>query len=181
VSRRGAGRAREVVRAAGAPVLCAAIAIGLLSAWVTTGGAGTITVSKTRIEVTLAAIPMATQNPGPASDPQPPVDVWLTIHNLTGSADALTSVTSTVGQRMILTRHPGPGPGHVPVPFTGSLTIPAHGTLTLSPSGYDAVLIRGPLLLAGQQVPLRLTFRAAGTIKIEATVTIPGNPNTILG
>jgi hypothetical protein len=34
----------------------------------------------------------------------------------------------------------------------------------------------GPLLLAGQQVTLTLTFRRAGRMVIEAAVTVPGPP-----
>jgi copper(I)-binding protein len=56
------------------------------------------------------------------------------------------------------------------------LGIPAHGTVTLTPSGDDAVLVGGPLLLAGQQVTLTLTFRRAGRVVIEAAVTVPGPP-----
>ena len=57
---------RHLARAAAGPVVCAAVVIGLMSAWVATGGAGTITVNRTRILVTLAAIPMHSLTPGPA-------------------------------------------------------------------------------------------------------------------
>jgi copper(I)-binding protein len=169
----GGGWLRELARAAAAPVICAVVVIGLLSAWVSTGGAGTITVNRTRILVTVAAIPMHSLNPGPADAPQPDADCYLTIVNLTGTPDVLTAVSSPVARRVILTRHPGAGPAE---PLTAGLAIPAHRTITLSPSGDDVVLIGGPLLLAGQQVPLTLTFRQAGRITVEATVTIPGAP-----
>jgi hypothetical protein len=170
------GRLRELARAAAAPVICAAVAVGLLAAWVSTGGAGTITVNRTRILVTTAAIPMHSLNPGPAGAPQPDADCYLTIRNLTGTADVLTAVSSPVARRVILTRHPGAGAAGRAALLTAGVAIPADGTITLSPSGDDAVLIGGPLLLAGQQVPLTLTFRNAGQITIEATVTIPGAP-----
>jgi hypothetical protein len=38
------------------PVICAVVLAGLLSAWVVTGGGGTIT--RVRLQVTLAAVPM---------------------------------------------------------------------------------------------------------------------------
>jgi copper(I)-binding protein len=172
----GAGWLRDLARAAAGPVVCAAVVIGLLSAWVATGGAGTITtVSRVRIEVTLAAIPMHSLNPGPADAPQPPAGAYLTIRNLSGTPDALTAVSSRVARRVILTRHGAGRAGRAGSVLPG-LPIPAHGTLTLSPSGDDAVLIGGPRLLAGQQVPLTLTFRYAGQIEVEATVTIPGSP-----
>jgi len=162
---------RHLARAAAGPVVCAAVVIGLMSAWVATGGAGTITVSRVRILVTLAAIPMHSLTPGPADAPQPNAGCYLTIRNLSDTPDVLTSVSSRAAKRVILTRRAGPAELVV-----SGLAIPAHGTLTLSPSGEDAVLIGGPLLLAGQQVPLTLTFRQAGRVPIEATVTIPGAP-----
>jgi copper(I)-binding protein len=173
----GTGWLRDLARAAAGPVVCAAVVIGLLSAWVATGGAGTITtISRVRIEVTLAAIPMHSLNPGPADTPQPPAGAYLTIRNLSGTPDVLTAVSSRVARRVILTRHAGARPTGRPGPVLSVLPIPAHGTLTLSPSGDDIVLIGAPRLLAGQQVPLTLTFRHAGQIMIEATVTIPGSP-----
>ena len=170
----GAGWLRDLARAAAGPVICAAVVIGLLSAWVATGGAGTITtISRVRIEVTLATIPMHSLNPGPADAPQPPAGAYLTIRNLSGTPDVLTAATSRVARRVILTRHARAGRAG---PVLPGLSIPAHGTLTLSPAGDDVVLIGGPRLLAGQQVPLTLTFRQAGQIMIEVTVTIPGSP-----
>jgi copper(I)-binding protein len=173
----GPGWLRDLARAAAGPVICAAVVIGLLSAWVATGGAGTIiTISRARIEVTLAAIPMHSLNPGPAGAPQPPAGAYLTIRNLSGTPDVLTAVSSRVARRVILTRRAGAGRAGRAGSVLPGLSIPAHGTLTLSPSGDDVVLIGGPRLLAGQQVPLTLTFRYAGQITIEATVTIPGSP-----
>ena len=167
---------RHLARAAAGPVVCAAVVIGLMSAWVATGGAGTITVNRTRILVMLAAIPMHSLTPGPADAPQPNAGCYLTIRNLSDTPDVLTSVSSRAAKRVILTRHAGPGSADSAELLTAGLAIPAHGTVSLSPSGDDAVLIGGPLLLAGQQVPLTLTFRYAGKITIEATVTIPGAP-----
>jgi copper(I)-binding protein len=173
----GGGWLRDLARAAAGPVICAAVVIGLLSAWVASGGAGTITTtSRVRIEVTLAAIPMHSLNPGPAGAPQPPEGAYLTIRNLSGTPDALTAVSSPVARRVILTRHGGAAPASRAGSALAGLAIPARGTVRLSPSGDDVVLIGGPRLLAGQQVPLTLTFRNAGRVMIEATVTIPGAP-----
>jgi copper(I)-binding protein len=168
----GGGGLRQVVRAAAGPVSCAAVAIGLLSGWVSIGGAGTITVTKVpRIQVTVATIPMHSLHPGLASAPQPDAPCYLTIHNSSGRPDVLTAVSSPVARRVVLTAPAGAGR----VVVTG-LRIPAHGTVTLTPSGDDAVVVGGPLLLAGQQVTLTLTFRRAGRVVIEAAVTVPGPP-----
>jgi copper(I)-binding protein len=58
----------------------------------------------------------------------------------------------------------------------GDLAIPAHGTLTLSPFGDDVVLQDPAPFETSSSVPLILTFRHAGTVTIEATVTAPGTP-----
>ncbi len=50
------GWLRDMARAAAGPVACAAVLIGLLSAWVASGGAGSIT--PVRIQITQAAVPM---------------------------------------------------------------------------------------------------------------------------
>ena len=56
------------------------------------------------------------------------------------------------------------------------LAIPAHGTLTLSPFGDDVVLRDPAPFETAPGVPLILTFRHAGTVTLEATVTAPGTP-----
>ena len=47
---------RDLARAAAGPVICAAVLTGLLSAWVATGGTGSIVAQ--RVQVTQAAVPM---------------------------------------------------------------------------------------------------------------------------
>ncbi len=56
------------------------------------------------------------------------------------------------------------------------MTIQARSTISLSPFGPDLVLISPRRLVTGQQVLLRLRFRHAGTILVDASVTAPGAP-----
>ena len=51
----------EQARAVAGPLICAAVLISLLSGWVATSGAGTLT--RVRLEVTLAAVPMRAFTP----------------------------------------------------------------------------------------------------------------------
>ena len=67
----------------------------------------------------------------------------------------------------------GPAGAGATVP---SLTIPAHGTLELSPFGTDVVLQDPQPFETLASVPLILTFRHAGTVRIQAAVTAPGTP-----
>ena len=86
--------------------------------------------------------------------------------------DALIAARSPIA----LTARTGPDPGTGPRTAVAGLAIPADGTLTLSPFGSDLVLVDpAPFETAGT-VPLILTFRNAGTITVDATVTAPGTP-----
>jgi len=161
---------RELGRAAFGPVICAVVLIGLLSAWVATGGAGTL--SRIRLQVTLAAVPMRAFTPAAAASVGP-ATTFLTIRNLSGRPDELVAVRSPIARRVVLTvRNELNGPRAI----VGDLAIPAHGTLTLSPFGDDVVLEDPAPFETSSSVPLTLIFRHAGTVTIEATVTPPGTP-----
>jgi len=165
----GVGRPRGsgggLIRAGLAPVICAAALIGLLSAWVATGGAGT--VSRVTIKVGQAAVTL------PSSSAPDRAATFLTITNL-GGPDALLSVRSSSAGRVTLVRHDGSAAG--PGITLRQMAIPAHATLSLNPLGMDIVLQDPRSLAVGGSVPLILTFRHAGPVTIYATVTPPGTP-----
>ena len=166
----GRNVARELARAAFGPVICAVVLIGLLSAWVATGGAGTL--SRVRLQVTLAAVPMRAFTPAAAAAIGS-ATTFLTIKNLSGTPDELVAVRSPIAARVVLTERISlAGPRAV----VSDLAIPAHGTLTLSPFGDDVVLQHPAPFETSPSVALTLTFRHAGTVTIEATVTAPGTP-----
>ncbi len=159
---------RDLARGAIGPVICAVLLVALLSAWVATGGAGTL--SRVRIQVSLAAVPMRAFTPKAASAIGT-ATTFLTIRNLSDTPDELIAARSPIARRVVLTTRAGPaGPRTV----VAGLAVPADGTLTLSPFGND-VQDPSPFETAGT-VPLILTFRNAGTVTIEATVTAPGTP-----
>ena len=160
---RGAGAG--LVRAALAPVICAVALIGLLSAWVATGGAGT--VSRVTIRVGQAAVAL------PSSSGPDQAATFLTITNL-GGPDTLLSVRSPAAARVVFVRRDGSAAG--PGIALGQVAIPAHGTLSLSPFGLDIVLQDPGSLTVGASVPLVLTFRHACRVTVYATVTPPGTP-----
>ena len=161
---------RELARAAFGPVICAVVLIGLLSAWVAAGGAGTL--SRVRIQVTLAAVPMRAFTPAAAASVGS-ATTFLTIRNLSGTADELVAVRSPVARQVVLTIRSGPDAPRVAV---SGLAVPAHGTLILSPFGDDVVFQHPAPFETASTVPLTLTFRHAGTVTVDATVTAPGTP-----
>ena len=116
------------------PLICTVVLIGLLSAWVATSGAGTLT--RVRLEVTLAAVPMRAFTPKSA-DAIRDAGTYLTIRNLSDSPDELIAVRSPLSEHVTLYTRDG-------LAATGkavsALTVPGHGTLTLSPLTDDVVL-----------------------------------------
>lgn len=166
----GRGRLTEVIRAAAGPVICAAVLIGLLSAWVASSGAGTLT--KVRIQVTLAAVPMRAFTPQ-AAVAAGAAHAYLVIHNLASTPDELLAVRSPVAPRVVLTRPSGLG---TPPVVVSGLSVPAGGTLTLSPFTDDVVLQDPVSFENSPDVPLTLIFRHAGQVTIDAPVTAPGTP-----
>jgi copper(I)-binding protein len=153
-----------LLRAAVGPVICSVLLLGLLSAWVITGGGGTI--SRVRIDITEASVAEPTQPGGPAA-------MYLTVMNLSG-ADRLVSVTTSAARRVEFVRRQGTaqGPGR---PLT-SISIPARATVNLNPFTTDIVLVDPARLTAGGTVSITLTFARAGRVTVAAAVSPPGTP-----
>jgi copper(I)-binding protein len=161
---------RDLARGAIGPVICAVVLVALLSAWVAAGGAGTL--SRVRIQVTLAAVPMRAFTPQAAAAIGT-ATTFLTIRNLGDTPDELIAARSPIARHVVLTTRAGPSGPRTAV---AGLAIPADGTLTLSPFGNDLVLQDPTPFETTGTVPLILTFRHAGTVTLEATVTAPGTP-----
>jgi len=168
----GAGPARlsDVARAAAVPLIAGALIIALLSAWVVTGGGGTII--RIRIRVELAAIPMRAYTVSRAAAIRS-APTYLTIRNLGSQPDELLAVRTPASAHVTLLGPPRPGGGRQ---VLRDITIPAGGSVTLTPFGDDVVL-RDPVPYeADMTVPLTLVFRRAGQVQADATVTAPGTP-----
>jgi copper(I)-binding protein len=166
----GRGWLTELARAAAGPVACAVVLAGLLTAWVATGGAGTLT--RVRMTISLAAVPMRAFTPQAAAAAGA-AHAYLVIHNLDGTPDQLIAVRSPIASRIVLTQRTGLA-GQAAV--VSSLPIPGHGTLTLSPLTDDVVLADPLPFEDSKTVKLTLVFRHAGQITINAPVTAPGTP-----
>jgi copper(I)-binding protein len=160
------GRAYELARAGAAPLACGLVLLVFLVTWVIGGGGGI--VSKFGIQITHASVSMPAPNVRGAVGHT--AATYLTIRNLTGSADGLLSATSPAAARVAITR----GPGRAVPSASVVLIIPARGSITLSPFGADLVLIDPrSSLRSGQHVQLILRFWNAGPVKVTATVTPP--------
>jgi copper(I)-binding protein len=157
----------SLIRPVAAPVICAVLLAGLLSVWVTTGAGGT--VRRMPLQFELAALPSLPSAHGPAT----PATTYLVIKNQ-GGPDELLSAQTPASPQVILAQvgHQPRGVGAA----LASLAIPAGATTSFSPFGSDIVLIRPRVLKVGETVPVTLTFRHAGRITIQFTVTPPGTP-----
>ncbi len=142
---------------------------GLLTGWAAAHGAGTLT--KVRIQVTMAAVPMRAFTPQ-AADAVGTAHAYLVIRNLSAVADELIAVRTPIAGRVIFVQG---GLGGKQTQVAG-LTVPAGGTLSLSPL-IGGLLIEHPVPFENSRtVPLTLVFRHAGQITVDATVTAPFTP-----
>jgi copper(I)-binding protein len=97
---------------------------------------------------------------------------YFTIYNTTGTPDVLTTVESGAGAQTTLHTETSGG-----MQQSTGLTIPAHGSVTLSP-GKGHVMIEklyGPLK-PGQSVNFQLTFAKAGELLLTAPVIAVAAP-----
>lgn len=164
-----------LIRPVAVPIACAALLTGLLSAWVATGGGGTLRRLPFKFELAAIASP-------PANTPGQGATTYLVIKNLAGPDDLL-SARAPVSRVVVLARRGtepfNAEPGGTEPGGTGTLpalAIPAGSTTSLSPLGADIVLINPGALQIGATVPVTLIFRHAGQITVDFTVTPPGTP-----
>jgi copper(I)-binding protein len=158
------GALTALLRGAVAPVTCAVALVALLSAWVASGGDGSIT--RVTIDVSAATIAMPATPGGEAV-------AYLSLENL-GSAQRLVSAMTPDARDTEFVQHDGSAAG--PGRLLSTVPIPAHGDLSLSPFQSDIVLVHPAAMTPGEVVPLTLTFSGAGRLTVQATVTPPGTP-----
>jgi copper(I)-binding protein len=157
----------SLIRTVAAPVACAILLTGLLSVWVATGAGGT--VRRMSLQFELAALPSLPS----AHNPATPATTYLVIKNR-GGPDELLSAQAPASPQIILARNGREPRGAGAI--QASLAIPAGATTSFSPFGPDIVLLRPHVLKIGETVPLTLTFRHAGKVTVQFTVTPPGTP-----
>jgi hypothetical protein len=99
--------------------------------------------------------------------------VYMTLANKTGTADRLTAAASDVAGKVQIHEMAVVNGVMKMRELASGLAIPAGGSVTLKPGGYHVMLIGlKNRLVAGQTLPLTLTFAKAGTISI----TVPIQP-----
>ncbi|WP_158288197.1 copper chaperone PCu(A)C [Streptomyces sp. ICBB 8177] len=149
------------LRSALPAVAACAVTLGGLTAWTTLGGAG----SPAAVGVTDARLIMP-------ADPGGQTAVVFQLRNTGGADDDLVSVTSPRTGPVRLA-HTVVRDGAGSMAMVDAATVPAHGTLTMSPFGLDAMVDAPHGLSLGQLVPFVLHFRDSPPQRIAAVVVRP--------
>jgi periplasmic copper chaperone A len=101
--------------------------------------------------------------------------VYMTLANKTDTADRLTAASSDVASKVQIHEMAVVNGIMQMRELANGLAIPADGSVTLKPGGYHVMLtgLKKPLV-AGQTLPLTLTFAKAGTISITVPIQAIG-------
>ncbi|MFE9479043.1 copper chaperone PCu(A)C [Streptomyces spororaveus] len=156
-------RLREGLRAAAVPVVACSLALACLTVWASSGAAGSppqIAAGNGRV-----LLPH-----GGSRD----TAAFFDITNIGGSEDRLTEVTSPGVEETLIVRRESTGLGADIVRTTGSVKVPAGGTVTMSPSGLG-ITTRAKQLgwQAGDLMPFVLHFRYSPSVQVFAVVVRP--------
>ncbi len=101
--------------------------------------------------------------------------VYMTLGNTSDTADRLTAASSAVAGKVQIHEMAIVNGIMTMRQLVDGLAIPAGGSVTLKPGGYH-VMLTGlkKRLIAGQTLPLTLTFAKAGTISITVPIQAIG-------
>jgi periplasmic copper chaperone A len=110
---------------------------------------------------------------------QPPANGQSTVGYLdirnNGTADTLTSVSTSVGGTVQLRAPLGKNQSSVVMHTVTSIPIPADATTQLIPNGYHLLISGAGAMRDGKDIQLTLKFAHATTVTIYALVTNPQN------
>ncbi|SPE48281.1 hypothetical protein SNS2_0366 [Streptomyces netropsis] len=145
------------------PVVACAVTLGGLVAWTASGEAGRpagVTVEEGRM-----LLPFGTDDSA----------AFFRVRNTGDKDDELIGVEApTAGGRAMLSRTVVKN-GAGSMGMVDSATVPARGTLEMSPHDLDVMVSAPPRgLRVGDRVPFVLRFRESGTVRAEAVVVRPG-------
>lgn len=149
-----------------AAVLASVLGLGGLVVWTAAGAAGTAS----ELRVTGARVLL----PSVGNDTTAAV---FRIRNDGGAPVRLTDVTSPAMGDAMLARDEPVGDGAARMSMLEAVTVPARGTLAMSPYGIDVMVEVLEPLRVGQRVPFVLRFDDGGRLETEAVVVRPTDWN----
>ncbi|MFI5859649.1 copper chaperone PCu(A)C [Streptomyces parvulus] len=162
---RKAGRLRQSLLDAAAPVAACAVALGGLTAWTSLGNAGT----PPDLDVTRARVFLPTGD-------TPDTAAFFRVTNQGDSADELTAVTSpAIGDGIALSRHRMTPEGAAYRDVADRIQVPARGTLDMTAMSSDVTVPADPDWHLGDRISFDLHFTHSGTVRVRAEVVRPGS------
>ncbi|MFJ6483612.1 MULTISPECIES: copper chaperone PCu(A)C [unclassified Streptomyces] len=158
-------RVREGLRAAIVPVVACALALAGLTAWTSTGAAG----SPPQIAAGNGRVLLPD---GSGRD----TAAFFDITNIGGADDQLIEVTSSGVEKTLLSRRESSGLGPDLVRTAAPVRVPAGGTVTMSPLDLSITTrAKETRWEAGDMVPFVLHFRYSAPVEVVAVVVRPGS------
>ncbi|GAU70177.1 hypothetical protein SSP35_17_00320 [Streptomyces sp. NBRC 110611] len=153
---------RPSVASLAVPLLTCLATLGMLTAWTATGNAGTpaqLTVTEGRVLVPSGSEATA---------------AFFTVRNTGGADDVLTGVTGPAGHRAMLGRTVDIGRNARSMAMVRAVTVPAGGTLRMTPTTLDIMISPPPALAPGDRLTVTLHFRDSPPQTVRARAVRPG-------
>ncbi|QHC22529.1 copper chaperone PCu(A)C [Streptomyces sp. GS7] len=144
------------------PLLTCLATLGTLTAWAATGNAGTparLTAGEGRVLI-------------PAGDDA--TAAFFTLRNTGTADDVLTSVTGPAGHRTMLSRDVPAGRNARTMAMVPSATVPAGGSLAMTPATLDVMISPPPRLTPGDRLTFTFHFRDSPPLTVRARAVRPG-------
>ncbi|KUL33615.1 hypothetical protein ADL22_32650 [Streptomyces sp. NRRL F-4489] len=155
-------RSRSRLVAVAVPVLTCLVTLGTLTAWSTTGNAGT----PARLTAAEGRVLIPAGNDATAA--------FFTIRNTGTADDVLTAVTGPPGHRTMLSRDISIGRNARSMSMVRGATIPAGGSLAMAPTTLDIMVSPPPRLVPGDRLTFTLHFRDSPPLTVRARAVRPG-------
>ncbi|GES30102.1 copper chaperone PCu(A)C [Streptomyces angustmyceticus] len=144
------------------PLLTALVTLGTLTAWTAAGNAGRaarLSIPEGRVLIPSGAEATA---------------AFFTLRNTGGADDVLTGVTGPAGHRAMLSRTVDIGHNARSMAMVRAATVPAGGTLTMTPTTLDVMVSPPPRLAPGDRLTFTLHFRDSPPRTVRARAVPPG-------
>ncbi|MFF2807377.1 copper chaperone PCu(A)C [Streptomyces sp. NPDC058000] len=153
---------RSRLLAGAVPLLTCLATLGTLTAWTATGNAGT----PARLSATDGRVLIPAGNDATAA--------FFTLRNTGTANDVLTAVTGPPGHRTMLSRDVAIGRNARSMAMAEGATVPAGGTLTMTPTTLDIMISPPPRLAPGDRLTFTLHFRDSPPLTVDARAVRPG-------
>ncbi|MFD7102063.1 copper chaperone PCu(A)C [Streptomyces celluloflavus] len=150
------------LRGAAVPLLTCLVTLGALTAWTTAGRAGSpaeLSADEGRV-----LVPLSTEATA----------AFVTVRNTGGADDVLTGVTGPAGHTTMLSRTVDIGRNAARMEMAGAVTVPAGGSLRMSPTGLDIMVSPPPRLAPGDRLTFTLHFRDSPPLTVRTRAVLPG-------